>query len=153
MRTLLPVVISLAWGLWFGGIIMVFIAVQTVFAAFDPDRQTAGFATSRVFLVFEWYQLALAAVLLAALIAWRLMACTRLKRWLLVLAIGAAALAVTSTAIVTPRIESMREQGQTGVPEFRRLHGVSMLLYTGTSVLLLGAGVLIPLCVRAERDR
>jgi len=46
-----------------------------------------------------------------------------------------------STTLVTPRIETLRRQGQSGSPEFRQLHGRSMQFYVSEAVLLLLAGV------------
>ena len=149
MRRLAPLfatVLTLAWGLWFGGIVMVFLAVTSVFRTFAPDRALAGTAAAGVFRRFEGYQLVLAAVAVVASIAWR--AADRSARGrktaLVALLLLAAGAALVSTFVVSRRIEALRQSRQTDTPEFRRLHGTSMMVYTAEAAVLLAAGLVLP---------
>lgn len=150
---LLPVVVTLAWGLWFGGVVMVFLAVTSLFETFAPDRALAGTAAAGVFRRFEFYQLFLAAVAVVGSAVWRGFAPQGPRRptILLVLLALAAGTALTSTFAVSSRIERLREQRLTDTPQFRRLHGVSMSVYTGQAALLLAAGLVLPGAVGPAR--
>ena len=143
---LLPVVLTLAWGLWFGGIITLFLAVTSLFDTFAPDRALAGTAAAGVFHRFEFYQLVLAAVAVAAAAGLR---ATRppvpgRRTLLLVLLALAAGTALVSTLLVSSRIHRLREARMTDTPQFRRLHGMSMTVYLAESLFLLGAGLALP---------
>jgi hypothetical protein len=128
---LLPVVLTLAWALWFGGLITLFLAVTSLFATFAPDRSLAGTAAAGIFRRIEFYQLFLAAVALtASTVMWRTApAGAAGRRWvLLVLIMLAGAMPVISTLQVSRRIELLRNDRLANTPEFRRLHGISMAL-------------------------
>jgi heme/copper-type cytochrome/quinol oxidase subunit 1 len=56
----------------------------------------------------------------------------------------AAAIAVAQTSLITWRMDELREAGESGRSAFRTLHGVSMMLYFGTTILLAAAGALMP---------
>src|SRR5215218_4323438 len=71
MRYLASVLLVISSGLWLGGLIALAMFAPAVFKALDPDRTTAGVATSAMFVVFARYQLVLAAAaLLAAFLAY-----------------------------------------------------------------------------------
>jgi len=147
MRRLLPILILLTWALWLGGLITLFMAVNSLFDTFD-DRTTAGLAATGIFRRFESFQLILAAVLLASLIGWRLVKCSKFKRFALILVMLATIGAVTSTTYISPRIDALRIEGRTKEPAFRKLHGLAMTLYLGQTLLLVVAGVMLPAAMR-----
>jgi hypothetical protein len=136
--------IVLAWGLWFGGLMALFMAVSSVFATLAPDRKAAGNITAPIFHRFEPYQLALAGVLVAAAVAAWVSARTRARAIVMGAALAAAVLAVVGTTVITPQIERARETGQTQTPEFRRAHGMSMALYSAELACLLVGGLALP---------
>ena len=140
---LVSIVLTLAWGLWFGGIMTLFLAVTSLFNTFAPDRALAGTAAASVFRKFERYQLVLAAVTIVAAVAWRMAPSARrgAKTAVLVFVLLAAVLAPVSTFGVSARIGELRTQGLTATGEFRRLHGISMALYATEAVVLLLAGL------------
>lgn len=143
MQRILSVLVTFAWALWFGGLLMLFITVASLFATFD--RQPAGVAAAGVFRRFEVYQLCLAAAALLATLAWRLLSGrSRLKVAVLVLFSLATFLAIGSTAFVTPRIEALRLEGETRSPQFQSLHRMSSMFYMAEAALLLVAGLLLP---------
>lgn len=151
MRRFLSTIVLLAWGLWFGGLIVLFMAVQTLFNTFP--RETAGQGAARIFHAFNLYQLALAAVALAATFAWRVIGPPRLKTTLFVLFAVATVGACVIVMYFTPRIEMLQHQGMTQTEQFKRLHGYSMLTYVGETVALLVAGVLMPWIRPAADER
>jgi hypothetical protein len=152
---LLPVVLTLAWGLWFGGVITLFLAVTSLFDTFKPDRALAGTAAAGIFRRFEFYQLVLAAVAVSAAALLRASRHAALGRrtLLLVLLALAAGTALTSTLVVSSRIEHLRQSRLTDTPEFRRLHGLSMAVYLAEAGLLLAAGLALPGALGFNADR
>jgi hypothetical protein len=49
-------------------------------------------------------------------------------------------------------MEQLRQQGQSSSPEFRKLHGISMIVYSGQTLILLAAGLTLPWAMR-EQDK
>lgn len=149
-------VVSFAWALWFGGMVMLLAAVLRLFAVFEQDRETFGRAAGAMFRLFEAYQLVLAAVALVATVAWRAFGAGRLKTALFVLFALATLAAAGATTLVTPKVEAMRQQGLTGTPEFKRMHGLSSAVYMAGAAALLLAGFVLPAAIRddskARRD-
>jgi hypothetical protein len=131
MRTLCNAVAHVAWALWLGGLVSLFIFVGTLFS---EDHALAAQTAPRLFHVFERYQLALAAVALLSAICRR----TTLAAVLFCLAsVGA----VVSPLMITPRIMELQRLGQTHTAQFATLHGRSMMVYSADTLLVLGAGL------------
>ena len=154
MNRALSILVSLAWGVWIGGLVGVFVAVTSLSRTFAEDRTTFGTAASGVFAAFERVQLVVAAAALVLTFAWRLRGgAAGLKTALFaLLALGAVA-AVVETTYVAPRIEQMRAAGTTQTTEFKKLHGMSMMLYTGTTGLLAVGGIFLTLAVARDEKR
>ena len=144
MRTALNTLITLVWGLWFGGVVTLFLAVTAIFAAFPGQRSLAGDAARHVFRIFNAYQLALAAVALLATFLWCLLGKGKLKLGLFLLFSLTTFAACVITMYVAPQIELMHEKGLANTPEFMRMHGYSMVLYLGEAIMLLIAGLFLP---------
>lgn len=144
MQRLLAGLVVLAWGLSFGGIIALFLFVSTMFR---ESRPIAVDAAPMLFHVFEHYQLLLAAFALVCLVLWRVLVPARSIMIVFTFMALAAVMAVLSTTLVTPRMETLRRQGQSTSPEFRQLHGRSMLFYTAEAALLLLAGMTLPAAI------
>lgn len=144
MRTALNTVITLVWGLWFGGVAALFLTVTAIFAAFPGQRSLAGDAAQNVFHIFNLYQLALAAVALLATFAWCLLGRGKLKMGLFLLFCLATFAACVITMYVAPQIERMHQKGLANTPQFMRMHGYSMALFLAEAVLLLIAGLFLP---------
>jgi hypothetical protein len=138
MPRFISTLVSLVLALWFGGIVFLFIGVSTLFRAFPrPASDVAPQAAPALFHVWERYQLVLAAVALVGVFAWYLLA--RAKRLIvlfLMLALSAVG-GVVATTLITPRIDQMREAGQSGAPRFRALHARSMQCYVAQAGLLM----------------
>lgn len=146
MHRLLSTLVLLAWGLWFGAIVMVFVAVTSLFSTFADQRQVAGAAAAGVFRRFEVLQLVAAAVAVVAAFLLRTRgrggrAATGLVGLLALAAVGALA----STFVLTPRIDALRKQGVPSSSEqFKTLHRASSMVYSSQAVILLAAGLLLP---------
>lgn len=151
MHRLLSTVLLLAWGLWFGAIVMAFITVTSLFSTF-PQKATAGAAAAGVFKQFEKLELGAAAggLFAAVLLRSRLRNRTTLFVLLLLLAAGLGA-AYTAFAL-TPQIDAIRSSGTgTDSDHFRSLHGLASAVYVVQALLLLATGLLLPGCL-ARRE-
>ena len=153
MHRLLSTIVLLAWGLWFGAIVMVFVAVTSLFGTFAEAPQVAGAAAAGIFRRFEVLQLAAAAVALVGAFALR----SRTRAGvagtaavaILALAMGGA---FASSFVLTPRIDDLRRKGvPSSSPEFKSLHRASSAVYSSQAVLLLAAGMLLPGVMLAPR--
>ena len=141
MRFIANVILTVVSALWLGGIVALLMLVQHLF---KHDRAIAVQAAPVMFVLFEKYQIGLAAIAIGTL----LLARQRHWRFTLIPISLAAALAVASAAMLTPRIEHLRQAGQSGTPAFRSLHGASMALYSIEVALLLTMIVTQAWCVR-----
>ena len=141
MRQVWALVTTLAWGLWFGGMVALFLFVSYLFVS---DRATAMVAAPKMFFAFERYQLAVATVAIIAAAAWRLSTRRVVLTAIFVLfALSAAGTVVGATFIRGP-MEQLRVEGRSSGPEFTRLHKASERVYIGQAVLLLIAGIILP---------
>jgi len=143
MNRFLQTAITLIWGAWFGGLIMLFIAVQSLFKTFSAARETAGSAASGIFHQFNSIRLILAAAAVLLLFWWWFIERSKLKMTAFALLAIAGALAAYVTAILTPTIEKLRVGGQTHTPEFRHLHGLSMGAFLLETLFVLAAGIVL----------
>lgn len=146
MRYGLALLIGLTWALWFGGLMALFLLVSHLFAS---DRPTAVLAAPRMFVAFARYQILLAAVALVATVAWRLTTPRALLTALFSLFAVAAVATVLIASVITPKMERLRLAGESATPEFRRLHGQSMIAYVAEAAALLVAGFLVGIGIRS----
>jgi hypothetical protein len=129
-----PMVVVIVWGCWFGGLMATFLFVTMLF---HENRTVAIEAAPRMFHAFEIYQIILAAVAIAASVFCRQVILT-------VLFALAAVGAVVSPVFITPKIDELRERHLTQTERFGELHGESMMIYCADSLVLLGAGIILP---------
>ncbi len=142
----LPSTLTLiAWAMWFGGIMALFVFVQVLFKA---DRGVAMSAAPMLFGAFEVYQIFLAAATLIGVMTWYLVE----RRSRLVAAFGllavATIIAVVNSTVITRPMEQLRTSGQVQSASFKRLHGYSRLFYVTESAVLLLGGVVLTRTVR-----
>lgn len=144
MRRVLHFLLLLVWGLWFGGLIALFLFVQTLFKDFRGDRAVAVQTAPHLFLVFQKYQLILgAAGLLLSAIAW-LWRRSAARIAVFALFALASAGAIVSPLAITPKMERLRAAGESHTEQFMKLHGESMLVYLAETAALLVAGMVMP---------
>ena len=138
----------LAWGLWFGGMITLFLLVS---ALFINDRQTAVVAAPRMFAVFERYQFVVAALALLSAALWRLVSPARTSISVIFVLLVVAAVGLMISAIkIRPPMERLRLQDQSSSPEFERLHKASERLFACQALALLAAGVMLPVALTLD---
>ena len=143
--------------MWVGGLaVLGLVAAPTIFSsleAHDPagGRAVAGMVFGQVFERFQHWAWAFAALFVATL-AGRTLLGPRPHRlaWRLTAVAGMLALSLTSTLVLTPRIDEIRKDASGSVAalpdtdprksEFGRLHGMSTVFMLTT--LLLGLGLL-----------
>ena len=140
--------VCVAWGLWFGGLGALFLFATRLF---NEDRETAIKAAPIMFLVFERYQLLLAAAALLGVVGWRIGGGSiRVTVLFSLLAIAAIPTAL-NPILITSRMEQLRLQGQSSSEQFKKLHGISMIVYSGETLILLAAGLTLPWALREEK--
>jgi len=142
MRRFLPYLLTLTWSLWFGGLVMLFLAVSSLFKTFPA--QTAGQGAAPIFRLFNAYQLALAALCLIFTFIWRVLAPAKRPTWLFTFFAIATLLACFVTMYLAPHIELLQHQGQSHSDAFKLLHAFSMITYTAQVLILLLAGLFLP---------
>jgi len=140
MKTFFATVTCLAWGLWFGGLISIFIFVPTLFRW---NRDMAIQTAPHLFAAFEPYQICLAIIAVLSTIAWKLAARRGLIA-ILALFVLATIGATISHLFLTSRMQDLLASGNTQSEEFRQLHGESMGIYTLDAACLLGVGLMLP---------
>jgi hypothetical protein len=150
MKRILSTLVTLAWALWLGGLVGLFVTLPTIFKTPGYTQEQRGAFAARLFPVFERMQLIFAAVALVGTAAWWMAGRARVKLVLFTLFALAALVVVVETTAITPRIETLRVNGQRGSAEFERMHQLSSRVYTSGSVLVLIAGFLLPSAIRAD---
>jgi hypothetical protein len=123
-----------AWSLWIGGLIMLFLSVMTLFG---KSKSVASEAAPHLFMAFERYQLILAAVALSSTFAWRMTARLAPLNALFVLLALSAFCAAFTPLYVTNRMEALRAEGKNSTPEFQQLHRRATRLYVVEAIVLL----------------
>ena len=132
--------LSIVWSLWFGGLVLLFMAVQSLFKTFADRHDLAGQGAQQIFHVFDRYQLTLAALSLILTFIWRIISPrtgkTTLFTCFALATIGALAIAM----LISPKIIALQAQGLTHTVQFSKLHGISMAVYLAETAVLLFTG-------------
>jgi hypothetical protein len=153
MRLLSRFVLMFCWALWFGGLIALMLGVMSIFKEFTPDRLTAGRATAAFFRAWGLYELAVAAGALVGAVAVRLLMPSRAGTIVFVLLALSAVLAVVTTGVMMPQLETLRVAGEQQSPLFRTLHGRANALFLGRTVILFATGLVLPTACQAVARR
>lgn len=148
VKRALPTLLAVVWSLWLGGLVALFICVQSLFNTFAGDHSLAGLAASGIFWRFNRYQLVLAAIALIGSFFWRIGSGRSAVTGLFFCFGLASFAAIVVAGIVTPHLEAMRIAHETHSSQFIQLHGISMMLYLSEVVCLLIGGVLLPYLIR-----
>ncbi|MEZ0266146.1 MAG: DUF4149 domain-containing protein [Phycisphaerae bacterium] len=150
MRYLGSVLAMLAAGIWVGGILCVAVFAQSTFKVLADQRDVAGTVTSQMFVRFGWIQLTCAA--LGLLGAFLMYVGGRRGSAMVVFGLLAAASigAVAYNMWLVPKMEALRQAGQSSGPEFKQLHDHSRTLLMGTGLAALAALAVIPRAIGAE---
>ena len=150
MTRILVILLSLTHGLWFGGLVTLFLLTTAIR---KHDIELTRRVATPIFTAFETYHLVLGGVALLLLVA--LWPIARRSAWKPVTAalfgIGLAA-AITSASLITPRLEQLRRDGQSGSDAFRRVHTGSRVCFGTETVALLAAGLTLGIWNPRRRD-
>ena len=104
-----------------------------------------------MFLAFERYQLLLAAGALLGAVAWRILAKSIRVTVLFWMLAAASVPAALGPMLITSRMEKLRLNGQSSSPQFKKLHGESMIAYCGETIVLLAVGLTLPWAMRKKK--
>jgi hypothetical protein len=146
MVQLFRTLLGLVWGLWFGGVIALFVLAVALFK--QLGREVAPQSTQVLFPTFERYHLVLAAAALVMCVGWRVIGRSRAAGWCFAFLGVATCAAATSAIFFTPKILELTRAGKAGSPEFWKTHGMSNLVYMTEASALLIAGIIV---LAAER--
>lgn len=153
MRYFLSVLATLAWALWLGGILALFLFITKLFDGLKTDHLPVFDSVApTIFLTFERYQLVVGGLALVSAFGLRIVAPVKMLTALFIVLALSAAIGLCEPLFITPRIAVLLERGQQDSAEFKKLHGVSMMLYCAEAAALLVAGGLLPAALRARRD-
>lgn len=153
MNRFFAILTSLFLALWAGSLVHLLLTVATLFRAFPKAVSAVAIeAAPQVFWVTERYHLALSAITLVLVLAWRQLRCCGSKRWMIALVGLASVLAFTQTFIISAKMDAIRERGESGGPAFKQLHGVSSTQYLIQTALVLGSVALLPTAITGRRD-
>src|SRR5258706_5114212 len=149
MRYLTAAMVILFTSLWLGGLITLALLVMAVFISLGLDRETAGRATSSMFVWLGKAQLVVAAVALIATFLAYLQRRGGIVVMLFVLQIVATLGAVAFNMYIVPKLEGLRIAGQSQSADFKSLHKQSESLMSVIIVILFGATLFVPAVCRA----
>ena len=150
MRYFISIIATIAWALWFGALIALFVFVLTLF---HNNREIAVQAAPQLFVAYQRYHLILAAVALAATVGWRIAAPSKLVIASFVLLAIAACCGVAVAMWIVGPMEALRLAGLGGSDEFKRLHGRSMMFFTAQAALLLVNRIVIALAMSSSHGK
>lgn len=150
MRYLASTLAVLATALWLGGLVALAVFAMAIFTRSGLDRETAGRATSVMFVWFGRLQLAFAAVALIAAFLGYLQKRGRPAVILFVLLALATVAAVGFNTYFVPRLEELRLAGEGQSPTFHALHKQSERLMSAAGFILLAAALALPAFCRAS---
>ena len=153
MRYFSCVLVTLAWGLWIGSLVAVFVLIMGLAREFAGDTESFGRAASSLFHAYEVYQLFLAAAALTAAFVWLAADSARPKIAVFVLFALAAAAAIFEYSYLSPHIDTLRLTYQTGTRQFHYFHKLATYVYLSQTILMAAAGFLLPLGMRADRRK
>ncbi len=138
MKSALVFLVFIAWALWFGGTISVFVFV-TDFSKVLPAA-TFHEAAHATFQVFAKYELVLAAVCLLGAGMLLVFFPSKVSVFLVGCMVLAGGMAVTVALGLMPMMEVLRNEGKSGSAEWNKLHGKSMGAMTMQAAVLLLTG-------------
>ncbi len=149
MRQIVGSIVLVTWAMWLGSVVAIAIFIQALFVAMPHDKSLAGDVAAGIFAMFGRYQLIAACVAVVAAFAWRIrVGSSRTLMLLFVLLMIASGGAAAFSGMMTPQLNRMRANGESQTPQFRRLHGLSMVTGAGEAAVLLAIGFVLPSALR-----
>jgi uncharacterized membrane-anchored protein len=149
MRYFTSALVTLTTSLWFGGLVTLALLVMAVFISSGLDRETAGRATSSMFVWFGKAQLVVAAVALIA----TFLAYLQRRRGAVVLLFVLQAVATVGAVVfnmyIVPKLEGLRLAGQSKSADFQSLHKQSENLMSVVILIMFAATLALPAVCRS----
>jgi hypothetical protein len=140
--------VCLSWGLWFGGMSALFLFVTRLFAV---DRDMAIHAAPVLFASFEKFQYVVGPIALLAVSLWRLdMRSKSVTALVYLIFLTFIVLIVGSIFFVHPMF-ALIQQSLGDSDQFKKLHGLSMLMYSTQELLLILIGLILPSAIAGKR--
>ena len=150
MRYFLSGLLTAAWGLWFGGLVGLFVFINRLFQSMQGEyREVFDVVAPHQFTMAERFGLVAGALALLATFGLQLLLRRRETTWLFVVLAFAAMIEVARPALISRRMLPMIHPGQPPSPEFVRLHGIYMAAGSIEAVILLIAAFALPAVMKA----
>ena len=149
MRYLTSALVTLSTSLWFGGLVTLALLVMAVFISSGLDRETAGRATSSMFVWFGKAQLVVAAVALIATFLAYLQRRGGVVILLFILQAVSTVGAVVFNMYIVPKLEGLRLAGQSKSADFQSLHKQSENLMSVVILIMFVATLVVPAVCRS----
>ena len=150
MRYFLSSLLAAAWGLWFGGIVSLFLFMNRLFESMHDDyRAVFDTVAPAQFRMAERFGIVAGGLALVTAFAMRLVSRGKAATWLFALLAIAAALDVVRPVFISARMHGLVTPGQTPPPEFMRLHGLYMAAAGIEAIFLLIAAFALPALMRS----
>jgi hypothetical protein len=138
MKSLLVFVTFVAWSLWFGGSISIFVFGSYFQRNLPPET---FHATARaLFHIFSKYELGLAAISLLSSGLWMVFYPSKAPVILLGCLVLAGGMTVTFALGLIPAMDALLDEGRRDSIQFKTLHGKSMVALLLQSLVLLVTG-------------
>jgi hypothetical protein len=150
MRYFLSGLLAAAWGLWFGGLVFLFLSINRLFETMHLKyRDVFDVVAPQQFMMAERFGLVVGAVALLSAFGLRLLTPGKGTTWAFVVLMAAAAIEVARPLLISRRMLPMIQPGQPPSPQFVKLHGIYMGLGSIEAVVLLIAAFALPAVMRA----
>jgi hypothetical protein len=150
MRYFLSGLLALAWALWFGGIVSLFLFINRLFESMkDEYRGVFDVVAPQQFRMAERFGIVAGGLALLVAFAMRLLTRGVAATWLFALLAIAAVLEVVRPVLISAKMLALIRPGETPSPEFMRLHGLYMAAASIEAIFLLIAAFALPAAMRA----
>ncbi len=145
MRYFLASFVAVAWALWFGGLVALFVFMATLRDSMHADYHAIFDAIApRQFAMSERFAIVVGGFALIVTLGLRVLTPHRAVTGLFVILMAAGAIAVAKPMLISPRMLDMIHSGDVQSADFRRLHGLYMLASSLEVLILLIAGFFLP---------
>lgn len=141
MNRLLSIIATISVALWLGGLATLMLLVSGLFArAHELGAEVAPVLFER----FAYYHLIVGAVAIVAVVLWRMRDARRVLTVLAICTGIGLASAMISEMLITPKMQQLRRDDQSGGQTFAQLHRASEIVYGIETLALAAAAGLLP---------
>jgi hypothetical protein len=150
MRYFLSGLLAAAWGLWFGGLVFLFLSINRLFETMQLKyRDVFDVVAPYQFMMAERFGLVVGVVALLSAFGLRLLTPGKGTTWTFIVLAAAAATEIARPLLISGRMLPMIQPGQPPSPQFLKLHGIYMGLGSIEAVILLIAAFALPAVMKA----